>query len=180
MKNYILKGLLCSSAVFAMTGLAALAQAQQFGWNDGNSGAAPSDLVHSSCWNEASEDYGQPMVDAWDWYDGASTNVDMTWSGTNCSGNVNVKMDNNLTGGGATIGLAWCSRYNGGGLCIDGAVTVVSSATNMRALWCHEVGHTLGLGHVTNNSSCMNAGVGSTTPATLSAAQTTQVNNQVQ
>jgi hypothetical protein len=138
-------------------------------------GCNPDDFNHTSCWRDTGTNPGA-MGDAWVWADD-NTSFTMLWSGSDCSGDKNMYMDDNLSDPGLR-GLYTCNRYNGDGRCVNAAVSLNNSTTTTserRGIWCHEIGHSFGARHDNANATCMATGA---VADTLGPADITRINCQ--
>ena len=141
-----------------------------FGWNGQSvaGGVRPSDNIHTGCWQAGSASPPLSLLTAWSYWETNATTYSFIWGG-NCTGNANdMRFDNN-TCNSQWNGLYTCKTYDGSGQCRDATVSLSFCPQNASApaVWCHEMGHSLGLQHrASSSSSCMNV-VTTTTPVSV-------------
>jgi hypothetical protein len=170
---------LVGSIAAAVLGVATGARAGwgDYGQNTNNSGVRPDDYTHSTCWNDSGSNPNE-MGNAWLHFEN-DTALDMVWYGSDCSGVKNALYDDNLNNPGLG-GLNTCSLYNGEGHCLSGQVrlnpSVVTTFDNRQSTWCHETGHSGGLGHG-GTDTCMETSTGFPNPLIINAHEIAHIAN---
>ena len=145
------------------------ARADRYGINDPDTGMLPDDYVHTYCFPNGPEWWAPYAVEAMNNLD-AQTNMTVQYQPV-CDAETDVAMvvDNRIT----TLGELLCTSPRADSLCAQAHLRISLASFNnwanayrpttaayyhqLRAVLCHEVGHSVGLKHNGGYGDCMDA-----------------------